>query len=131
MPVAGAAGGAGRSSVALDTNALIATVERGQSILGGRAPVVPITAAKEFLRGGGSSAALREFLIANGGRMGLAGTEATAAGLRQQAAGLGRALHLGDSRVAAGAMREGVPLITNDRKLGNFLRAIGYPVEGF
>jgi predicted nucleic acid-binding protein len=125
------AGGAGRASVALNTNALIATVERGHSILGGRAPVVPITVAKEFLRGGGSSAALREFLTANGGRIGLAGSEATAAGLRHQAAGLGRALHLGDSRVAAGAMREGIPLITNDRKFGNFLRAIGYPVEGF
>ena len=43
----------------------------------------------------------------------------------------GRVLHLGDSRVAAGAMREGIPLITNDRKFGNFLRAIDYPVEGF
>lgn len=128
---AAAAGGAGRASVALDTNALIASVERGQSILGGRAPVVPITVAKEFLRGGGSSAALRKFLTANGGRIGLAGSEATSAGLRQQAAGLGRALHLGDSRVAAGAMREGIPLITNDRKFGNFLRAIGYRVEGF
>ncbi|MBK8013952.1 MAG: VCBS repeat-containing protein [Deltaproteobacteria bacterium] len=129
--IAAAAGGAGRATVSLDTNALIAAVERGQSILGGRAPVVPITVAKEFLRGGGSSAALREFLTANGGRIGLAGSEAAAAGLRQQAAGLGRALQLGDSRVAAGAMREGMPLITNDRKFGNFLRAIGYPVEGF
>jgi RHS repeat-associated protein len=128
-------GGAARggASVALDTNAIIAAVERGQaaSVLGGRVPVVPITAVKEFLRGGGSPAALHEFLAANGGRIGLAGQEATAAGLRQQAAGLGRVLHLGDSRVAAGAMREGIPLITNDRKFGNFLRAIGYPVEGF
>ena len=117
--------------MALDTNAVIAAVERGQSVLGGRAPVVPITAVKEFLRGGGSSAALREFLTANGGRIGLAGQEATATGLRQQAAGLGRVLRLGDSRVAAGAMREGIPLVTNDRKFGNFLRAIGYSVEGF
>ena len=33
--------------------------------------------------------------------------------------------------LAAGAMREGIPLITNDRKFGNVLRAIDYPVEGF
>jgi predicted nucleic acid-binding protein len=125
------AAGAGRASVALDTNALIATVERGQSFLGGRVPVVPITVTKEFLRGGGSSALLREFLTANGGRIGLAGSEATAAGLRQQAAGLGRVLHLGDSRIAAGAMREEIPLITNDGKFGNFLKAIGYPMERF
>lgn len=39
-----AAGGAG--SVALDTNALIAAVERGQgaAVLGGRTPIVPLTA---------------------------------------------------------------------------------------
>jgi hypothetical protein len=40
-------------------------------------------------------------------------------------------LRTGDGRVAAGAMREGLTLITQDRKFGNFLRAIGYSVEGF
>lgn len=29
------------------------------------------------------------------------------------------------------AMREGVPLITNDRKLDNFMRAIGQAVENW
>lgn len=44
--------GRGTAAVALDTNAVIAAVEGGQAILGGRAPVVSITAVKEFLRGG-------------------------------------------------------------------------------
>jgi predicted nucleic acid-binding protein len=119
--------------VALDTNAVIFAVEHGQAgaILAGRTPVVPITVAKEFLRGGGSASALREFLGATGGRIGLAGQEATVSALQQQAAGLGRVLHTADGRIAAGAMREGVPLVTNDRKFGNFLRAIGYPTERF
>ena len=125
------AGGAG--SVALDTNALIAAVEGGQAaaVLGGRTPIVPITAAKEFLRGGGSADALRAFLAQTGGRIGLAGQEATVVGLQQQATALGRVLHTGDARIAAGAMGEGVPLVTNDVRFGNFLRAIGFPVEGF
>jgi hypothetical protein len=63
--------------------------------------------------------------------MGLAGQEATVAGLQQRAVGLSRVLHTGDARIGAGAMREGVPLVTNDTRFGNFLRAIGFPVEGF
>jgi len=53
----------------------IAAVEKGQAatVLGGRSPVVPITVAKEFLRGGGSSGALRTFLGETGGRLGLLG----------------------------------------------------------
>lgn len=119
--------------MALDTNALIFAVERGHAtaILAGRTPVIPVTVAKEFLRGGGSPAALREFLGASGGRIGLAGQEAAVSALQTQAAGLGRVLHTADGRVAAGAMREGVPLVTNDRSFGNFLRAIGYSTERF
>jgi hypothetical protein len=82
-------------------------------------------------RAGQKTSAGRAFLGARGGGIASAGSEATAAGLRAQATGMGRALQLGDSRVAAGAMREGNPLITQDRKFGNFLRAIGYRVEGF
>jgi hypothetical protein len=102
-----------------------------EGAIAGRTPLVPITVVKEFLRGGGDVNALRSFLAARGGGVAAAGSEASAAALRAQAAGLGRALQLGDSRVAAGVMREGVPLITQDKKFGNFLRAIGYAVEGF
>jgi hypothetical protein len=71
-----------RRVVARDTNAIIAAMEHGQetAVLQGRLPVVSITAVKEFFQGGGSPEALREFLVRSGGRLALAGSEAT--GLR-------------------------------------------------
>lgn len=119
--------------VALDTNAVIAAVERGRGaeILAGRIPIVSITAVKEFLRGGGSVEALRAFLVGNGGRVAAAGSETAVSALQVQAQGLGRVLTTADGRVSASAMTEGVPLITNDGRLTRFLRAIGFPVEGF
>jgi len=121
------------SAVALDTNALIAAVEYGQSIavLGGRIPIVSITTIKQFLRGAGSLKALRAWLTDTDGRVGLAGSEITVRFLQQQAAALGRVLHTEDARIAASAMREGVPVRTNDVRFSRFLRAIGYPVEDF
>ncbi|HRI65925.1 MAG TPA: hypothetical protein PK156_16875, partial [Polyangium sp.] len=122
-----------RGSVALDTNALIASVEKGQAprILDGRAPVVPITVAKEFLQGGGSSTALRTFLTNNNGRIAAAGTEASANALQKQAVDMGRVLHRADARIVAGAAREGLPLVTNDLRLSKYLQAAKLPVEGF
>jgi RHS repeat-associated protein len=123
----------GRASVVLDTNALVVAIERGGAgaVLRGRTAIVPITTAKEFLRGGGSAEALRAFLSGSGGRLGLAGQEGLAGALQQQARGMGRVLHINDARIAASAMREGLPVVTNDRRFANFLRAINYPVEGF
>ena len=121
-----------RGSVALDTNALVAILERGNtSILsGGERAFVSITAAKEFLAGGGSADALRQLLISNGGRI-ISGTEDLAASLRVQAAALGRSLRVPDSRVAAAAIENKLTLITQDSKLTRFLQAIGVPVRGF
>jgi predicted nucleic acid-binding protein len=104
---------------------------KSAAVLAGRIPLVPITAAKEFLAGGGSSQALRSFLRANGGRIAAAGSEASAAGLRAQATGMGRVLGIADSRIAASAVREGAPVVTNDARLARFLRAVGIPVGGF
>ena len=119
--------------MALDTNALIAAVEYGQSVavLGGRIPIVSITTIKQFLRGAGSLEALRAWLTDTDGRVGLAGSEIAVRFLQQQAAALGRVLHTEDARIAASAMREGVLVRTNDVRFSRFLRAIGYPVEGF
>jgi predicted nucleic acid-binding protein len=115
----------------LDTNALIAAIEHGRAgILAGRAPVVSITAAREFLEGG-SVVQLREFMIANGGRIGVAGTDAAVAALQRQASKMGRVLHTLDGRVAAGAMAERLTLMTADGDLTKFLKAISHPVEGF
>ncbi len=126
-------GAAGAPAVILDTNAVIAAVEKGEisAILQGRSPVVPITAAKEFLQGGGSANALRTFLRLNGGRLGLAGREDVASRLRTQASVGGRSLGLGDSRIAASASREGLSVVTRDRQFRNFLGWVGLPAESF
>jgi RHS repeat-associated protein len=131
-------GGRALKVVALDTNALIGALKEGRvaavdAAIAGRIPVVPISAAKEFIKANGSAGAqaLREFLAARGGRLAAAGSESAAAALRAQAAGMGRALRLLDSRIAVGAIEEGAPLITNDKKFARFLSAIGYSVEGW
>lgn len=122
-------------TVSLDTNALIAALEKGSvaavdKSIAGRIPIVSITAVKEFLGGGGSIQALRNFLAERGGRLAAAGTEAEAASLRAQAQQMGRSLGVGDSRVGASAVKEGATVITNDKRFGNFLRAIGIDVIG-
>lgn len=121
-----------RGAVALDTNALVAILEKGNtSILsGGERAYVSVTAAKEFLAGGGSVDALRQLLSTSGGRI-ISGTEELATSLRAQAAELGRSLKIPDSRVAAAAIQNKLTLITQDGKLTRFLQAIGVPVKGF
>jgi hypothetical protein len=59
-----------------------------------------LTAAKEFLCGGGAAEALRAFLVRTAGRLGAAGNESVVAGLQAQATSLGRVLHVGDARIA-------------------------------
>ncbi len=124
----------GIGSVALDNNAIIAAVINGRAadVLKGRSPVVSITAAKEFLRGPGRTAdQLRAFLTAHGGRIGASGQEAAVDALQAKATALGRVLHRPDARVVASAMREGLPLATNDTRLYKFLQAIGVANEQF
>jgi len=124
-----------RGTAALDANALVLAIEKGEAAavdaaLAGRIPIVSITAAKEFLKKG-EVGLLREFLAERGGRIAAAGTEKVAAALRAQAEALGRVLKLKDSRVAASALREGVPVITADSKFQRFLNAVGIGGIGF
>lgn len=131
----------GRSSpaatgrVALDANALIRGLDAGElaavdAALAGRAPVISITAAKEYLRRGDINV-LRAFLQSRGGGIGAAATDAEIRSLQAQAQVLGRVLKGTDAAVAGSAMREGIPVMTRDERLFKFLRAVGYPVEGF
>ena len=118
------------------TRVLIRGWERGEraavdAALGGRQPLVAITAVKEFLRGGGSVDTLRTFLVERGGRVGAAATSDMITGLQSQAATLGRALRLPDAAVLCSAVREGVPLITADTRLLRFINAAGYFGEPF
>jgi hypothetical protein len=120
---------------ALDANALILGLEKGElqavdHALSGRAPVLSITAAKEFLRKGDVQV-LREFLAARGGGIGAAATAEQIAELQAQAQVLGRVLKAKDAAVVGSAAREGVPLVTRDERLLKFMQAAGLPVESF
>ena len=118
---------------ALDTNTLISALDKGElaavdKALAGRAPVLSIRAAREYLRKG-DIINLRGFLTARGGRMASAATAVEIANLQVRARSLGRVLHYADAEVAASAVREGIPLMTRDARLHSFLRAAGLQVE--
>lgn len=87
-------------------------------------------AVREFLARGDKQA-LRDFLSARGGSVARSGTQTDVAALREQASSMGRSLKPKDARVAASAQAEGVPLITRDRKLRNFMNASGLGGENF
>jgi len=126
---------ASRGRVALDNNALVGAIEKGEAsavdaALAGRAPVVSRQAVREFLARGDKQA-LREFLGARGGSVAKSGSQADIAALQAQASSMGRSLKIKDARVAGSAQAEGVPLITRDRKLRNFMNASGLGGESF
>jgi RHS repeat-associated protein len=134
----GAALAAGRNApaVTLDTNALIAGIEGGEaaavdSAMAGRVPLVPIQAAKEFFRGGGDVGALRDFLTARGGGVGPAVSESSVAGLQAKAGALGRALSIGDARIAGSAAQSATSVMTRDARFGKTLEAVGQTAEKF
>lgn len=127
--------------VGVDANPLIQGLDYGQmdklnAALAGRAPVVSPQAASEYLARG-DAGRLSEFVASNGSRIGSQVSDQTAAALRSQASSLtdqfgnARALGVGDSYVVGSAMQDNIPLITQDKQIIGFLRAIDYPVESF
>ncbi|HWG12358.1 MAG TPA: RHS repeat-associated core domain-containing protein, partial [Streptosporangiaceae bacterium] len=127
--------------VGIDTNSLIRGLDFGEldklaDALSGRSPVISPQALSEYLERGNAER-LGDFLTDRGGRIGSQVSEETAAALRTQANSLtdqfgnARALGVKDSFVIGSAMRDGVSLITADRQVIGFLRAIGYSVEPF
>jgi len=124
-----------RESAVLDANALTGAFERGElgavdAALAGRRPLVPMQAAKEYLRRGDVET-LRSFLEAREGRMAAAGSEQTGRALQVAADWGGRVIRTGDSRVAASAMREGAPVMTRDKKFFNALKWLGVAAERY
>ena len=113
----------------------MAGIENGQAAavdaaLAGRTPIVSRQAVREFLARGDKQA-LREFLSTRGGSVAKSGDQAGIAALQAQASSMGRSLKIKDARVAGSAQAEGVPLITRDRKLRNFMNASGLGGENF
>ena len=120
-----------RVGVVLDAASLIAALTEGalpelDAALAGRQPLVPIRAAREYLKKN-SPDVLRAFLSDRGGRIAHAGSQSDAKGLQNLARTLGssrnrRVLRSADAEIAASALREGTNVITRDRKFRNFLR---------
>jgi predicted nucleic acid-binding protein len=124
-----------KGRAALDNNALVAAIEKGEAAavdaaLAGRTPVVSRQAVREFLTRGDKQA-LREYLSVRGGNVAKSGTQVDIAALQAQASSMGRSLKIKDARVTRSAQAEGVPLITRDRKLRNFMNASGLGGESF
>lgn len=93
---------------------------------------MPISVAKEFLKGGGSADALRGFLSARGGQFAAAGAENVARGLQARVWGIGgRQIGLYDARIGASAMQEGMPIMTLDQKFTRAMNALGWTMESF
>jgi hypothetical protein len=114
---------------------LIRTIEGGEvaavdAALAGRIPIVSITAAKQFLAKG-NGAALRAFLAERGGRIGVAASRAKIRALQTHVTSLGRALSAADAAIVGSAVRAGVPLITRDQQVLNFLKAAALRGEPF
>ena len=101
--------------VALDTNALIALMERDRlavlRALGNRRPIVPITALREFAKGGGDVEALRRFLNKTEGAVVKDASRKLTR--REMARGLAR----NDARIVATARKMKIPLLTRDDRV--------------
>jgi predicted nucleic acid-binding protein len=113
----------------------VAAIGKGEiaavdAALAGRTPVVSRQAVREFLTRG-DKRALREYLSARGGNVAKSGTQVDIAALQAQVSSMGRSLKIKDARVAGSAQAEGVSLITRDRKLHNFMNALGLGGESF
>jgi predicted nucleic acid-binding protein len=121
--------------VALDTNAVIAATEGGPAqaeavttAMAGRTPVIPPTVVEEYLKRG-SMDVLNTFNQTNNGRIGSIPALEDIQALQQRASNLGRSLKAPDASVAASAIKDGLSLLTADKRLVNTLRDIGVSVE--
>lgn len=122
----GAATAEAGGAALLDTNAVIAAVEKGNvaavdAALDGAAPYVSPTVIAEFTAGGGDLAELEGLLSVRGGGVLAAETEGDAAALQSLASSMGRSLGANDAAIASAARSGGMPVITNDTSFLNFL----------
>jgi RHS repeat-associated protein len=104
------------AKVALDTNALIALMERKgrQAVLdriGNRRPIVSRTALREFAQGGGDVAGLKAFLKKNQGKV------VRDAKKGPVSAEVARGLAKNDAKIVATARSQGAELLTRDDRV--------------
>lgn len=131
-------------SALVDTNALIRGLERGEldaldKALAGRSPTVSFTGAREFLRNGGDSSALRSFLSERGGSIAPITSRSSLTAVDDRLAALNRTLPPGQQRVLRGgdryiagsALQNSLPVITRDQRFTRRLGDLGLQAEGF
>ena len=101
--------------VALDANAIVALIEGGRfdrrailRAIGNRRPIVPRTALREFVQGGGDRQALLRFLNRTGGEVVQDANNSLTRRMLQ------RGLLENDARIVATARRQGTELLTRD-----------------
>jgi hypothetical protein len=122
--------------VSLDNNALIGAIEGGKKAavkkaIGSAEPIVSITAAKEYLTKGDKNA-LKGFMKETGAKIGKNGGSASQVkSLQDKAIQMGRKVGKGDASIIAGAKNNNATVISNDKRMTNFMNALGFPVKGF
>jgi RHS repeat-associated protein len=130
--------------VVLDANALVGMFERGERVvveaaIRGRQPLIPITAAKEYMRGAPGARTLtdrlaraqrlRFWMQETGAVIAPAASESSVIATQMSVGRLGRALGIGDARVLVTAEQAVAALLTRDAGLRRAAQAIGFVVE--
>ena len=99
--------------------------------IGNAKPIVSITAAKEFLAKG-EKASLKDFMKEIGATVSKNGASSTQVRtLQESAERIGRKLGANDASIIGGAVNNNATIITNDKRMSNFMRALGLPVKGY
>ncbi len=125
-----------RALISLDNNALIHAIEGGgkeavKKAIGSDQPIVSITAAKEFLAKGDKSE-LKSFMTEIGATISKNGASTSnVQNLQKAAEFMGRKLGKKDASIIAGAINNNASILTMDKQMSNFLKAVGFPVKTF
>lgn len=99
--------------------------------IGADQPIVPITAAKEYLAKGDINL-LRDFLKEISAKIApTSGTEVRVQELMNEAQTMGRSLKTKDARVAATAEANAAAVLTRDKKFFNFMKAADKKVKTY
>jgi predicted nucleic acid-binding protein len=124
------------ASIVVDANVVIGAIERNEgaaidAALNGRRPILPISAAGEYLVKG-DPAQLTLWLAQRGGRLASPTSQREVDDLQKGAflAGVHPPKNK-DAAVAATAQREGVPVLTKDQNFLKFLRRMQMPHERY
>jgi predicted nucleic acid-binding protein len=128
----------GAGQIVVDANVLINAINKGEGAavdlgLAGRNPLVPITAAKEFLVKGDADA-LRQWMSQRGGSIAAASSNADIAAFQKEGF-LAKAAQGGysttDAAIGAAARNARLPVLTRDKDFIRVLKALQIPFETY